>query len=73
MVLVGPFPDAILVKHVSTNRLVAVRDPSPPMGEDMPKRRHVWVDVNGGYQSGKSVAVAPPPDLFGHLHASSDM
>jgi hypothetical protein len=35
LVLVAPFPEAILVEHVSTDRLVAVRDPSP--GD---RRRH---------------------------------
>jgi hypothetical protein len=32
LVLVAPFPEAILVEHVSTDRLVAVRDPSPADG-----------------------------------------
>ena len=40
--------EAILVEHVSTGRLVAVRDPPPPMDDDTPKRRHVWVDASGG-------------------------
>ena len=32
LVLVAPFPEAILVEHVSTDRLVAVRDASPADG-----------------------------------------
>jgi hypothetical protein len=43
LTIVAPFPEAILVEHVSTDRLVAVRDPSPPMNDDTLKRRHVWM------------------------------
>ena len=32
LVLIAPFPEAILVEYVSTDRLVAVRDPSPADG-----------------------------------------
>ena len=50
LVLVAPFPEAILVEHVTTDRLVAVRDPSPADGDDTPTRRHVWVDASGGHK-----------------------
>ena len=36
LVLVAPFPEAILVEHVSTDRLVGVRDPSPADGRGHP-------------------------------------
>lgn len=50
LVLVAPFPEAILVEHVSADRLVACATPPPPMDDDTPRRRHVWVDTGGGHK-----------------------
>ena len=36
LVLVAPFPDAILVEWVSTDRLVPLRDPTPVNGPGQP-------------------------------------
>ena len=44
-----PVRRAILVEHVSTECLVAVRDPPPPMDDDTPKRRHIWGDTSRGH------------------------
>ena len=60
--LVLPFPEAILVEQVGTDRLVAVRDPSPPMGEDTLMRRHVWIDASGGHQYPDLVIAWRPRD-----------
>ena len=36
LVLVAPFPDAMLIEWVSTDRLVAIHDPTPIDGPSQP-------------------------------------
>ena len=50
LVLIAPFPEAT---WSSTSALTAwswCAIPSPPMDDDTPKRRQVWVDASSGHQ-----------------------